>query len=201
MSESPYAMLREAEEKMKTMILELDPEKEERVIELINAASSYPTMSKYQVMKARVFLIDLYISHEIYGNAYDLCLMTLEEYPKAPVKKKLKSMEKIRDERPGDFAYSKSIDLADPDMCFVEEGGTEDYDPVFEAEVEAILNLLPPGCRDDFYAHRSMRTNKDCAPFTKKEVDMLELRAMAKSFGVSLDVLGTLGDKQSARDI
>ncbi len=182
MKRTPYDMIREAETKMRTMILDLDRKKEERVIILINAVASFPYMSKYQIMQARLFLIDLYISHEIFGNACLLCETTLEEYPKAPVKKKLKSMQKIRDEHPDEFVFSADLNLADPDLCYKEPVLDAIYDPDFEAEVEERLAALPDGCRETFYKIRSERKPEDIPPFTSRELDIRVLLGMEKKY-------------------
>ena len=60
---SPYSMIQEAPELMSKMIVELLPSKERKVIELLNAASTYPNTSKYQLAMARIILGDLYFSH------------------------------------------------------------------------------------------------------------------------------------------
>lgn len=86
----PYSLIQKANDIMQKMILNFPRKKEEAVLKLINSAETYPNMSSYQIMQARIFLIDLYISHKLYGSAYDLCQKTLSINPKAPVKKKLK---------------------------------------------------------------------------------------------------------------
>ncbi len=178
---TPYEMIREAEEKMRTMVLNLDLKKEEQVILLINAAETYPGMSRYQVMRARVFLIDLYISHGIYGNARDLCRAALEEYPKAPVKKKLREMEKIREERPEDFLHSVSIDMVDEDLCYHSEPDREIYDPVFEKEIAERAAALPAELRKEFYEIRAKRKRTLGVPLTFEELDILTIETMEKS--------------------
>lgn len=117
---SPYALIQEANDIMKKMILDFPRNKEEKVLKLINSAETYPNMSSYQVMQARVMLIDLYISHKIYGNAYDLCNKALELNSKAPVKKKIKQLELIKNEGKEDFAYSCDINSVDVALCYVE---------------------------------------------------------------------------------
>ena len=113
---------------MKKMILDFPRIKEEKVLKLINSAETYPNMSSYQIMQARIMLIDLYISHKIYGNAYDLCHKTLAINPKAPVKKKIKQLEVIRNEGVENFAYSCDTNIVDVSLCYINTPKTsEDY--------------------------------------------------------------------------
>ena len=124
---SPYAILEEALQCMRKMILDFPKDKEERVVRLINASETYPNMSTYQIAQARIMLIDLYISHKIYGSAYELCKITEANNPKAPVKKKLKMLEKVKLNTPDEFIYSCDQNLIDESLCY--NGGSTMHDP------------------------------------------------------------------------
>lgn len=114
---SPYALIYEARQHMCKMILDFPRCKEERVIKLLNSAETYPNMSRYQMAEARIMLLDLYISHEIFGNAYDLAKVTLAAYPSAPIKTRMKKLENMM-ESGQEMIYSCDINMVEPKLCY-----------------------------------------------------------------------------------
>lgn len=186
-SVSPYVLIQEANDTMKKMILEFPKKKETRVIQLINSAETYPNMSAYQIEQARIMLIDLYISHKIYGSAYDLCKIVQGLNPKASVKRKIKMLEKIRDDTPEEFIFSCDQNMVDEAMCFeylpptdVSTAPEEVYDAEFEAEIESRLSRMGEPYKSEFYRQRPYR--KADGVLSSKDLDLLTLEAMERSF-------------------
>lgn len=110
-------MIQKARELTSKMTVEILPSKERKVIELLNTASTYPNMSKYQLAMARIILSVLYFSHKIYRRAYGHYKIALEDYPKAPVKRKLAELEEIKSSTPDEFIFLFDAYIVNTDIC------------------------------------------------------------------------------------
>ena len=137
---SPYSLVSEAREIMTKMILEMPKAKERKVVELLNAAATYPNMSKYQLSMTRIIFADLYFAHQVYGSAYEHYKLALEDYPKAPVKRKLMELEKIKSTAPDDFIFSLDSNIVNTDICYqnptIKNTIEDAYDEEWEKEIE-----------------------------------------------------------------
>ena len=168
---SPYNLITSAKQMMLKMILDFPPKKEKKVIEYINGAETYPYMSSYQVQEARIILLDLYISHRIFGSAYDLCKKILDNNPRAPVKKKLATLESLKDTE--DFIYSIDQNTVDPSLCFSKPSKERVYDPDFEQEIADRLDRIGEPYKSTFYKNRHNRSYQE---------DIWELESMEENY-------------------
>lgn len=146
---SPYTLIEQAKETIEALSSDFTPDNELRAIKLINCATTFPDMSQYQIMQARVSLVKLYMANEIYGNAYNLCKATLDDYPKAPLKRTLQSLEKIKQKEPGKLVVSCDLDAVYPFLCYacapkstrIMLGHPEILHPFEETEMEKFIRL------------------------------------------------------------
>lgn len=113
-----YSLLYEAKETMCDMLLSFPPKKEKRVIELINSASTYPSVSRYQLAKTRMMLVDLYIVHEFYGSAWEQLQILKEEYDRLPWKEKEKKLTEIREKDSERFQCSQDANMVNLSMIY-----------------------------------------------------------------------------------
>lgn len=208
---SPYALIYEAKEKIFQMILDMPKQKEKRVIELLNAAETYPEVSKYQLASVRKMLVDLYISHEIYGSAYDHCLIAMSLNPNIALKGKLKKLILIKNEHPDSFIYSFDPNIVDLELCYTSKNQTSslriddnsnslrraenaarmecmiearESDKIFDPEHEALLEerLSKLDELSRTEFYRRRAKRKSDDVLSQKELDILYLESLERSY-------------------
>lgn len=177
---SPYQLMQQITIEMSELRRTFSKETEEKILKLINSSETYPNMSAYQIEQSRMQLLDIYLSNNIYGNAYDLCTLILSINPKAHVIKKLNKLEKMKESLSDEFIYSSDINLIDSSLCFCPPRDNScEYDEEFETMIEERLSKLDDQSQKSFYKNRDCRRGDDI--LSGEDLDVLTLESLERS--------------------